>query len=288
MIPRAFDYFDPASIPEAVDLLGKYGDDAKLLAGGQSLLPLMKIRLASPKIVVDLWRIPDLAYIREENGAIVIGAMTTHYMLQTSNELQTKLPILAQAAGVVGDPLVRNLGTIGGSAAHAAPNADYPAVLVALDAVFNLTGPAATRKVSAADFFKDSFTTALDPAEILAEVRISIPPDDRAGVYLKLSRRGTDFAVVSAAVILRKDENGRCADARVVLGGVGTVPVRAKAAEDLLNGESLTPDLINRAAKAAAQGLEPPSDVHGDSQYRIDVSKVYVRRAVEAAWRHIS
>lgn len=284
MIPREFDYFDPTSIAEAMHLLGQYGEDAKIMAGGQSLLPMMKIRLVSPKVIVDLWRVRDFAYIREENGVIAIGAMTTHYMLHSSKLVQTKLPILAETAQVVGDPLVRNLGTIGGSAAHAAPNADYPAVVVALGAEMRIVGPKRTRSLAAKDFFKDIFTTALEPNELLTEIRIPIPPSHAVGAYLKLSRRGTDFALVSVAAVLERGDGGRCRAARVVLGGVGPVPVEAKEAEELLKGKSVTSTLIQEVGEAAAKGLDPISDVQADAQYRIDVLKVYVRRALQAAW----
>lgn len=288
MIPRVFDYFDPTSTQGALDLLVKYGDDAKLLAGGQSLLPLMKLRLASPRVLVDLWRVAGLSYVREENGFIAIGAMTTHYTMHSSELVQNKIPILAQAAQVVGDPLVRNLGTIGGSAAHAAPNADYPAVLVALGAEFRILRSRGVRTVGAKEFFKDIFTTTLQGDEILSEVRIPIPPATSSGIYLKLSRRGTDFAVVSVAVLVKRRADGVCESADVALGGVGNVPVRATNAESLLQGQILTAQLIEQVGEAAVEGLDPPTDVHADSQYRIDVSKVYVKRALRAVWGEIS
>ncbi|MFQ5850353.1 MAG: FAD binding domain-containing protein [Candidatus Binatia bacterium] len=288
MVPREFDYFDPTSAEEAVGLLEGYGDDAKLMAGGQSLLPMMKLRVVAPRVVIDLWRVPGLSYIREQDGMVLIGSMTTHYTLQSSELLRTKLPILAETAQVVGDPLVRNLGTIGGSAAHAAPNADYPSVLAALDAQIRMVGPRGSRTVPSQDFFKDMFTTVMEPSEVLTEIRIPIPQAEDAGAYLKLSRRGTDFAVVSVAAVLRREEGGRCGEAHVVLGGVGPVPLRASAAEDLLKGASITPQLAKEAGEAAVKGLEPPSDVQADSQYRIDVTKVYVRRAIQAAWGRLS
>jgi aerobic carbon-monoxide dehydrogenase medium subunit len=284
MIPRQFDYYDPTDLSGTVRLLERYGSDAKLMAGGQSLLPMMKTRLVSPKVIVDLWRVPELAYIREENGVIAIGPMTTHYMLHSSKLIQTKLPVLAEAAQVVGDPLVRNLGTIGGSAAHAAPNADYPAVLVALGAEMRIVGPKATRNIAAEGFFKDFFTSALEPSEVLSEIRIPIPPGHSAGAYLKLSRRGTDFALVGVAAVLEREDGERCVAARLVLGGVGPVPVEAKEAEELLKGKSLTSALIQEAGEAATKALDPISDVQADAPYRIDVSKVYVRRALQAAW----
>jgi len=284
MIPREFEYFDPTSIEEAVNLLSKYGEDAKLMAGGMSLLPMMKLRILSPRVLVDLWRVPDLEYIRERDGMILIGSMATHYMLHSSELIRKKIPILAEAAQVVGDPLVRNLGTIGGSAAHAAPNADYPPVLVALAAEMSVTGPKGTRTIGAKDFFTDIFTTAIEPSEVLTEIRIPPPRAGEGGAYLKLSRRGTDFAVVSVAAVLKRDEGGRCGEANLILGGVGSIPVRARTAEELLQGASLTPELVREASEAAVKGLEPPSDVHADSQYRIDAAKVFVRRAIEAAW----
>ncbi len=288
MIPREFDYFDPTSTEETVNLLSKYGEDAKLMAGGMSLLPMMKLRIVSPRVLVDLWRVPDLEHIRERDGMVLIGSRVTHYALHSSEIVRKKLPVLAEAAQVVGDPLVRNLGTIGGSAAHAAPNADYPPVLVALAAEMSVTGPKGTRTIGAKDFFKDIFTTAMEPSEVLTEIRIPLPKAGEGGAYLKMSRRGTDFAVVSAAAVLRRGGGGRCGEANLLVGGVGSIPVRARAAEELLQGASLTPELVREAGEAAVKGLDPPSDVQADSQYRIDVAKIFVRRAIEAAWSRIS
>jgi len=285
MIPREFEYFDPDSLGDAVNLLAQYGEDAKLMAGGQSLLPMMKMRVVSPQVLVDLWRVPDLDYVKEENGTICIGALTTHYRLETSAVIQAKLAPLAAAAKVVGDPLVRNLGTIGGSAAHAAHNADYPAVLVALGAEMLLTGATGSRRVAAADFFEDVFTTVLEADEILTEIRIPTRPQGVSGTYLKLSRRGTDFAIVGVAASLERAANEMCAGARIVLAGVGTVPVRAPAAEALLQGKALRPELFAEAAAVAARDLDPPSDVHADAQYRREVAEVLVRRALDLSWR---
>ena len=283
MIPRTFEYFDPPTLEEAVGLLEQYGEDAKLMAGGQSLLPMMKLRMVSPAVVVDLWRVPDLDFIRRDDGVIRIGAMTTHYALHSSPVIQGTLPALADAARVVGDPLVRNLGTIGGSAAHAAHNADYPAVLVALDAELRAVGPDGERGIPAADLFTDTFTTCLEPTEILTEISIPVPGVSDRSAYLKLSRRGTDFAIVGVAVALTKGDGGGCADARIVLSGVGSVPVRAAEAEEILKAAAPGTDRIEEAGEAAKQHLDPPSDVQADAQYRIDVSGVYVRRAVTVA-----
>ena len=284
MIPRAFEYFDPPTLEEAVGLLRQYGEDAKLMAGGQSLLPMMKLRMVSPAVVVDLWRVPELDYIRQENGTIRIGAMTTHYALHSSPLIQNTLPALADAARVVGDPLVRNLGTIGGSAAHAAHNADYPAVLVALGAEIQAVGPDRKRSIAAADFFTDMFTTCLEPTEIVTEISIPVPQEKDLSAYLKLSRRGTDFAIVGVAASLTGVEGGRCADARVVLTGVGDVPVRVTEAEEVLKAGPLDSERMVEAGEAAKRNLDPPSDVQADARYRIDVSGVYTRRAVAAAW----
>ena len=282
MIPRVFEYFDPLTLEEAIGLLEQHGEDAKLMAGGQSLLPMMKLRMVSPAVVVDLWRVPDLDFIRRDNGVIRIGAMTTHYALHSSPLIQNTLPALADAARVVGDPLVRNLGTIGGSAAHAAHNADYPAVLVALGAEIQAVGPAGKRSIGAADFFTDTFTTILEPTEIVTDISIPVPGETERSAYLKLSRRGTDFAIVGVAAVVVEDD-GRCTDARVVLTGVGDVPVRASEAEEILRARPLDPDRIREAGEAAKRNLDPPSDVQADANYRVDVSGVYVRRAVTAA-----
>ncbi|MDE0354477.1 MAG: xanthine dehydrogenase family protein subunit M [Deltaproteobacteria bacterium] len=284
MIPRAFEYFNPPTLEEAVRLLEQYGEDAKLMAGGQSLLPMMKLRMVSPTVVVDLWHVPELDAIRQDDGMVRIGAMTTHYALQSSPVIQRNAPALADAARVVGDPLVRNLGTIGGSAAHAAYNADYPAVLVALGAEIRALGPDGERTIEAADFFTDTFTTCLEPAEIIIEIAIPVPSDADRSSYLKLSRRGTDFAIVGVAAALTKGDDGGCADARVVLTGVGSIPVRATDAEEILKAGPLNADRIQEAGEAAKRNLDPPSDVQADAPYRIDVSGVYVRRAVTAAW----
>ena len=284
MIPRAFEYFDPPTLEEAVSLLERHGDDAKLMAGGQSLLPMMKLRVLSPAVVVDLWRVPGLDTIRQDDGAVHIGAMTTHYALHSSPVIQRTLPALADAARVVGDPLVRNLGTIGGSAAHAAHNADYPAVLVALGAEIRARGPEGERSVPAGDFFTDTYTTCLKPSEIVTEISLPVPTGRDCAAYLKLSRRGTDFAIVGVAAMLTQGEDGVCTDARVVLSGVGNVPVRSGEAEEVLKAGLLDSDRMREAGEAAKRNLDAPSDVQADARYRVDVSGVYVRRAVAAAW----
>lgn len=282
MFPRPFEYHDPGDLPGVVDLLARYGEDAKLMAGGQSLLPMMKLRLASPRVIVDLWRVPGIESIEERGDWIAIGARATHYQLETSPVLRARCPVLAQAAGVIGDPQVRNLGTIGGSVAHADPAADYPPVLVALGARMRVRGPRGERTVPADAFFKSFFTTALEPAEVITAVEVPVPPPGTGAVYAKLSRRASDFGLVCVCAVVRPDGGAR--RVTVVLGGLGPVPFRAAAAEAVLGGDPPTAALLREAASRAVEGVDPLSDVHADAAYRLAVAPVYVRRALEAAY----
>ena len=265
-------------------MLGQYGEDAKLMAGGQSLLPMMKLRMVSPAVVVDLWRVPALDAIEQDDGVIRIGAMTTHYTLHDSPVIQSTLPALARQPRVVGDPLVRNLGTIGGSAAHAAHNADYPRCWSPSAPSFARWGPRESVASAPTNSSRTFSLPVLEPTEIVTEIVIPVPSGADRSAYLKLSRRGTDFAIVGVAAALTKGDEGRCADARIVLTGVGSVPVRATEAEEILKAAPLDEDRLNEAAEAAKRNLDPPSDVQADAQYRVDVSGVYVRRAITAAW----
>ncbi len=283
MIPRSFEYHDPASPEEALALLGQYGEDAKLMAGGQSLLPMMKYRLASPSHIIDLWRVRELDALREVDGEIRIGALATHRAIEDSSLLQRLCPLLAKTAGMIGDAQVRNLGTIGGSIAHADPAANYPPVLVALDAQFVLRSAGGERSVAAAQFFKGLFTTDLGPAELVTEVRVPVLAAGTGWEFLKVSRRAADFSIVNVATVIRTDQKGVCAQAVVVLGGVEPVPLRAAAVEAALQGNRLEPATIARAAQRTALGPDTASDVHADAAYRRDVAPVCVRRALEAA-----
>jgi carbon-monoxide dehydrogenase medium subunit len=283
MIPRSFDYHDPTGLDEALALLREHGEDAKVMAGGQSLLPMMKLRLASPRHVVDLWRIRGLDGIVEGEGEIRIGARVTHRALEDSEVLRRRCPLLAKAASVIGDAQVRNLGTIGGAVAHADPAGDYSPALVALGATLVLRSLQGERLVPAREFFVGIFATALRPAEILTEVRVPVTGPGVGWEYLKLSRRASDFALVSVAAILRPNGGRLCAGADVVLGAVGPVPQRAEEVEAALRGRRLDGAAVAQAARATRLGPETPSDVHADAAYRHDVGPACVRRALEAA-----
>jgi carbon-monoxide dehydrogenase medium subunit len=283
MIPRSFDYHDPTSVEEVLALLGEYGEEGKLMAGGQSLLPMMKFRLVSPANIIDLWRVPGFDDIRETEGEISIGARATHRTLEDSSLLQSRCPLLAKAAGAIGDAQVRNLGTIGGAIAHADPAANYPPALVALGAKLVLRSKTDERIVPAAEFFKDMFVTQLRPTEMLMEVRVPILGADIGWEYLKLSRRASDFALVNVAAIVHTNGNDTCSKVDVVLGGVETVPLRARGVEAALKGKRLNRTVVGEAARATVLGPNPSSDVHADAAYRREVAPVCVRRALETA-----
>jgi carbon-monoxide dehydrogenase medium subunit len=280
MIPAAFDYAAPTSVEEAISLLQQHEDEAKLLAGGHSLLPLMKLRLAIPGMLVDLGRIPGLTYIRDEGDHIAIGAMTTHYQVQSSEVLQRRVPLLAQAAGMVGDMQVRNRGTIGGSIAHADPASDLPTVVTALGGEIVARGPGGERVIAAQDFFEDIWTSVLEPAEVVTEIRV--PAGDGPGQrYEKFRQRSADWAIVGVAVNLSR-QNGSITDASVVLTNVGPTPMRASAVEQALHGAPVTSETIAAAADLADRGLEPSSELKASAEYKRHLARVLTRRALEA------
>ncbi len=265
MIPAPFAYEVAGSVEEAVELLGR-SEDAKLLAGGHSLVPAMKLRLARPSLLVDIGRLSDLRYVREEAGRIAIGALARHHDLATNALLAQRCPALARAAAQVGDPQVRHRGTIGGSVAHGDPASDLPTVLLALEAELSLRGPEGERVVSAADFFRGVFETALAPQEVLTEIRV--PP--AAGTYLKFNRRAQDWATVGVAVV-RAD-----GAVRVALTSMGPTPVRARGVEEALAAGAEPA----AAAQRADEGTSPPSDVAASAEYRRELARVLVRRAL--------
>jgi len=281
MYPATFEYHRPASVDEAVRLLSAHKDDAKLLAGGHSLIPIMKLRLATPKHVIDLRKITGLSGIREEGGAIVIGALTTHYTVESNASLKSKCPILTEAAAMIGDPQVRNWGTIGGSVAHADPAADWPAVVLALGAELKVTGPKGARTIKADDFFKDVMTTALGPDEVLTEIRIPVPTGG-AMAYVKHPHPASRFAVVGVAAVLTVS-GGKCEKASVAVTGVGPKATRAKGVEAALQGKALDPQAIAAAAEKAADGIQMSADLQGSVEYKQHLTRVYTRRALEAA-----
>ncbi len=285
MIPAAFDYIAPKTLPEAVAELVKHGDEAKILAGGHSLIPLMKLRLSTPSFVVDIGRIKDLNYIREDDGHIAFGALTTHHDIEFSELVKRKLPVLSSAASQIGDPQVRNRGTIGGAAAHADPFGDFPACLLALDAEFRVVGPRGERTIAAKDFFVETFTNAMEPQEVLREVRVPTPPEGSAGTYLKFSRRSQDWAIV--AVAAQVTVKGHNVD-RVAIGltGMGSRPLRGSAVEQALRGKPAHDDEIRAAAAKAAEGTNPPQDLNGSPEYRRHLATVLTRRALEQVTAH--
>ncbi len=287
MIPSAFEYHVPASLDEAVALLQQYGDEAKLLAGGHSLIPLMKLRLATPKHLIDIGRLSDLAYIRPSDGGVAIGALTTHYMIESSSLLREMWPALPEAAGLIGDVQVRNRGTIGGSLAHADPAADYPAVVLALEAQIQTLGPSGTRQIPATDFFIDLFTTALQPGEIITAVRLPAPPPRTGSAYVKFPHPASRYAICGVCAVVTLDAEGRCQQARVAITGVGPRAVRRPMVEQALVGQRLEAAIIRAAAERAADDLETLSDIHASGEYRQHLARVYTRRALEAALARI-
>jgi carbon-monoxide dehydrogenase medium subunit len=271
MIPAAFDYRRASNLEEALSMLTDGGEDAKLLAGGHSLLPLMKLRLAAPPLLVDIGRLRDLSYVRADGDRIAVGALTRHRDLEIDETLKAHAPLLAHVAGQVGDPQVRHRGTIGGSIAHGDPASDLPAACLALGATFKVVGPGGERSIEAADFFTGFLETALQPDEILTE--ISVPKATGAGwSFQKFNRRAQDWAIVGVAA-LRGDRPG------VALVNMASTPVRATAVEQALAGGASA----SEAAARAAEGLDPPSDLNASPEYRVHLAQVLTRRALEEA-----
>jgi carbon-monoxide dehydrogenase medium subunit len=284
MHPASFDYLAPASVQETLDLLTRHGDDAKLLAGGQSLIPTMKLRLAQPRYLIDLARVSDLPRgIRREEGQILIGAFTLHAEVGESDLVRQTFPGLAHAADVIGDVQVRNRGTIGGSSAHADPGADFPVMLTALNASFVAVSPRGSRTIPVDDFFVDFYMTALEPDEVLTEIRLPVPPAGSSNAYAKLANPASGYVVVSAGVLVIRGAGGECASARVAVGGLGSKPFRATAVERALQGQPLNAQSLAAAAARAAEGADPYGDLYASEDYKRHVVGVYVRRALEAA-----
>jgi carbon-monoxide dehydrogenase medium subunit len=283
MIPAAFEYHVPKTLEEALRLVERHGDEAKLLAGGHSLLPLMKLRLAAPRYVIDLGRLRGMSYIREEEGHIAIGAMTTHADVEASELLRAKCPLLPETAAAIGDLQVRNRGTLGGSLAHADPAADYPAAILALDAEIVVASTAGTRAIAARGFFVDMLTTQLRPGEILSQVRIPLFAPRTGTAYCKLHQPASGFAIVGAAARVTVSKGGKIEDLAVGITGVGPKAYRAEAVEKALRGKKVTPKLLADAARRAADGVEPLADLHASAEYRREMAAVFTRRALERA-----
>jgi carbon-monoxide dehydrogenase medium subunit len=283
MLPASFGYVAARSVEEALQLLTQHGDDAKLLAGGHSLIPAMKLRLASPRYLIDLGSVPGLRGVRIDGESLAIGALTVHADIAASDLVRKQLPGLADAASMIGDVQVRNRGTVGGSVAHADPAADLPVILTALNASFGLQSASGNRTVGAEDFFIDFYTTAIAANEVLTEIRVPLPPSGAGTAYAKLPHPASGYVVVSAGVLIHRQPSGQCESARIAIGGMGSNPIRATATEAALQGQAFTREVIARAAAKAADGTDPDDDSYASADYKRQVATVYARRAIEAA-----
>lgn len=280
MIPAEFEYKRPSSVKEALALLQEYGDEAKLLAGGHSLLPMLKLRLSEPKALIDLGRIAELQGIRQDGNEVVIGAMTTHYDVLSSPVLQRLAPLVSETAAHIGDPQVRNRGTIGGSLSHCDPGADLPAAMLATGAQIKAAGPNGERLIAAEDFFVDMLTTSLESGEMVVEIRVPVQAAGQGGAYEKFAQPASRFSLASAAALVTV-QNGQITAARIGLSGAAPAAVRLPDVEAALVGES--PAVIAAAAEKASEGWFPNSDIHASAEYRQHLAKVMVRRALERA-----
>ena len=283
MIPASFEYFAPKSTEEALKLLATHGADAKLLAGGHTLIPLLKLRLATPKYLVDLRHVPGLTQVEERDGRLEIGAMVTHASIETSDLLRRACPLLPETAAEIGDVQVRNCGTIGGSLAHSDPAADYPAAVLALDAEIVAQGTGGTRTIRAEEFFVDLLTTALAPGELLVAVRVA-PLGPRTGsAYLKVHHPASGFAVVGVGAVVTLAGNGEVASARIGVTGMAANAFRARAAEERLRGRKPDANTLRAAAEKITEGVEVLEDLHASAEYRAELGRVYGRRALARA-----
>lgn len=283
MKPPVFHYVAPESLDDAVQQLGEHGDRAKVLAGGQSLVPLLNLRLAAPEVLIDVNGVPGLDHIEAWDGGLAIGALARQSSLERSRLAGERLPLLAEAIGFVGHPTIRHRGTLGGSLAHADPAAELPAVMLALEASFVARSPRGERTISASEFFHGYLTTALADDELLTEVRVPGVPPGTGSAFVELARRFGDFAICGAAATITLDENGRCDGVRIALCGVGATPLRATQAETLLVGALPDAVTVATAAEHAAADVDPQTDVHGSAAYRRKMAIVMTGRAVELA-----
>lgn len=282
MIPGAFEYHAPTSLEEAVSLLAQHGDEAKILAGGHSLVPAMRFRLAVPERLIDINRIQGLEYIREEDGHLVIGALTREAAIEESPVIQARYHVLADAAPLIADPLVRNRATLGGNLAHADPANDQPAVMLAYGATVVAQGPSGRREVAIDDFFTGLFENALAPDEILVEIRVPTPAPGSGGAYVKVERKVGDYAISAVAVQLSMDGD-LCTAARIALTNVSAVPMRATGAEAELAGKVATDQVLEAAGQAAARECDPSADLRGSEAYKRDLTRVLTKRAIARA-----
>ena len=280
MIPSAFEYLRPTSLAEATRLLASNPDDAKILSGGHSLIPMMKLRLANPSVVIDIGRLGELRGIREEDGTIVLGANTTHYDAESSALLQQRCPLMAETAAAIGDVQVRNAGTIGGSIAHADPAADWPAAVLALDAQITLVNNSGSRTVGATDFFLELLTTAMESDEILTEIRVPANPVRTGSAYLKVAQPASGFALTGVAAQVTLGSDNTVEQVAVAVTGVDNTAFRASATENALRGQAATEAAIEQAANLATEGAESTDDIHASAEYRLHLTRVYTKRAL--------
>ncbi|MGN6730515.1 MAG: FAD binding domain-containing protein [Candidatus Binatia bacterium] len=285
MYPASFEYLRPNGIDDAIELLRRYGDDAKLLAGGQSLVPMMKLRVARPKYLIDIHRIADLSYIREDGGEIRIGATTRHVEIEESPLIAAKIPMLREAASEIGDLQVRNRGTIGGGLVEADPCGDYGPVALALNAQMKCIGARGERVIPAVEFFTFAYTTALEPDEILTEIVFPLPAKDSVGLYVKLEKVAGDFAIASAAVQLSLNASGACREIGVGAAGGGAVPQKGATVEALLRGTKIDAGLIEQAGRLIVENAEPIEDMRGSGSYKKKALSAILRRALTEALR---
>jgi len=283
MIPSQFDYHAPTTLAEAVALLSRFGEGAKVLSGGQSLLPLLKLRLGTAEHLVDIGRIPGLEYIKEEGGVLKIGGRTRESALEQSDLVKAKAPILHDTARVIADPLVRNLATVGGNLAHGDPGNDHPATMLALDAQVVATGPSGERVIPIDQFFVGLFTTALRPGEILTEIRIPVPPPHSGGAYVKLERKVGDYATAAAAAQVALGPNGAFVKAGIALTNAGPTPVRCTKAQQFLVGKRPSDNSFAEAGRLAAEACSPSADRRGAVDYKREMARVLTGRALKAA-----
>lgn len=283
MKPADFEYFGPTTVDEAIRILAENKEDVKVLAGGQSLVPVLNMRLARPKVLVDINGLHELAYIREERGGVAIGALVRHTEAERSDLVARQIPLLLEALPQVAHPQIRNRGTVVGSLVHADPASELTAVAVALGAEFKVSSSAGTKTVPAGDFFITYFTTVVEPGELVTEVWFPRQNPAAGSAFVEIARRHGDFAIAGVAAEVLKAADGSCARARLALTGVADRPLRAKAAERLLAGSPLSDELFARAAEAAVADLDPTGDVHATAEYRKEIAGVLVRRALALA-----
>lgn len=286
-VPAAFDYHPATSVDEAIALLQQYGDEAKLLAGGHSLIPAMKLRLSQPEHLIDIGKISSLSYIREEQDSIVVGALTTYVQIERSELLRKHFPLLPEATSMVGDQQVRNRGTIGGSIAHSDPAADLPGVVLALKAEIVVQGPQGKRTIPADDFFVDTFTTALAPDEILIEFRLPKSAARTGSAYDKLANKASHYAIAGCAAVITRGQDGNCSAASITITGATVRTIRAKAVESALVGKQLSESVIAEAVSHATDGEDMIVDIHGSEEYRRKMASVVARRAIMRALERI-